>query len=68
MPEIISHSYSSKQMLEELSKRKVNGGFDVEAFYQLEREIEDNMEEFDLYRRKKAALAAEELSKLVITA
>ncbi len=68
MPEIISHSYSSKQMLEELSKRKVNGGFDVEAFYQLEREIEDNMEEFDLDKRKKAALAAEELSKLVITA
>lgn len=66
MPEIIN--YSSKQMLEELSKRKENGGFDAEAFYQLEREIEDNMEEFDLDKRKKAAQAAEELSKLVITA
>lgn len=66
MPEI--NNYSSKQMLDELSKRKEMGGFDADAFYKVEKEIENKMEEFDLEKRKKAAQAAEELSKLVITA
>jgi hypothetical protein len=66
MPENIN--YSSKQMLNELSKRKAMGEFDVDAFYKVEKEIENKMEEFDLEKRIKAAQAAEELSKLVITA
>ena len=61
-------NYSSKQMLDHLSKQKENGGYDAEAFYQLEKEIESMMEEFDLEKRKKAAKAVDDLGKLVITA
>ena len=61
-------NHSTKEMLNELSRRKENGKFDAEKVYQLEREIEVAMEEFDQEKRIKAAKAADDLSKLVITA
>jgi hypothetical protein len=64
----VANNQSSKQMLEKLSQQKENGEYDPEVLYKYEKEIEDNMEEFDLEKRKKAAQAAEDLGKLVITA
>lgn len=64
----VAKNQSSKQMLEKLSQQNENGDYDQEILYKFEKEIEDNMEEFDLEKRKKTAQAAEELGKLVITA
>ena len=66
MPE--TTNYSSKLMLEKLTPQKDNGEYDSELFQQLQKEIEDKMEEFDLEKRIKAAKAMEDLGKLVITA
>jgi hypothetical protein len=63
----VANNQSSKQMLEKLSQQKENGGYDQDMLYKYEKEIEDNMEEFDLEKRKKAAKAVDDLGKLVIT-
>jgi hypothetical protein len=59
---------SSKHLLEELSKRIENGGFNAEKIYDLSIEIERKMEEFEISKKKKAAQSEQDLSKLVITA
>ena len=63
-----ANNQSSKLMLEKLSQQNKNGDYDQKVLYKFEKEIEDNMEEFDLEKRIKAAKAAEDLGKLVITA
>lgn len=64
----VAKNQSSKEMLEKLSQQIENGEFGMEVMYKFEKEIEDSMEEFDIEKRQKAAMAAEDIGKLVITA
>jgi len=45
-----------------------DGKFDTEAFYNFEREIEMNMEPYDIANKLREADAVKELGKLIITA
>ncbi len=59
--------YSSKEVLQALEIHpSIN--FDAQQIYQMERDIEEDMAQFNIEKRKKAAMSIEELSKIVITA
>lgn len=57
---------SSSQVLRELFNQNTNGKMKPEVLYQINREVEQKMEEFDLQKKERTAKAIHDLSMLVI--
>lgn len=51
-----------------LQDKKTEGGFTVESVQQMQRDVEDKMEQLDMLQKEQMAKAIDELSRLVITA
>jgi len=59
---------SSKDLLQQLLAESKSDKLNNQQIYEMEKEIEKEMEKFDMGQRERAAHVLEELSKLVITA
>jgi hypothetical protein len=51
-----------------LQDKKTEGSFTVESVQQMQRDVEDKMEQLDMLQKEQMAKAIDELSRLVITA
>jgi len=51
-----------------LEGKKLEGTFTIESVQQMQRDVEDKMEQLEMLQKEQMAKAIDELSKLVITA
>ncbi len=47
---------------------KEDSEFDIELYYKFQEEIEEIMKDFDIEKRRKAAIAEDDLRRFIITA
>ncbi|NJO24491.1 MAG: hypothetical protein HC867_00040 [Bacteroidia bacterium] len=59
---------SSKELLDNLLAKYGSDSVNEQQIHQMEREIEQQMDKFDITERERTAKVAEDLSKIVITA
>lgn len=57
------------EMVKEILRdKKLEGTFTIESVQQMQRDVEDKMEELEMLQKEQMAKAIDELSKLIITA